>query len=136
MKSMPKIEKVMTTMPHTIGKTISIAVAMEFMREHRIRHLPVLDEARLVGVLTDRDIKLARSFNDASKMLVEDVMTPEPYTVSPHAAVDEVAAEMAEHKYGCAIVRQENGKVVGIFTSVDGLSFLSHTLREHHKKMD
>ena len=43
--------------------------------------------------------------------------------------MDQVAHEMAEHKYGCAIVRQENGKLVGIFTETDGMRVLAELLR-------
>ena len=64
---------------------------------------------------------------------VDEVMTPEPYTVRPEAPLDEVVLEMAEHKYGCAIIEQGNGKVVGIFTAVDGLRELGERLRHDHK---
>lgn len=136
MKQMPKIDKVMTPMPHTIGKDISIKKAMELMREYRIRHLPVQEEGKLVGIITDRDIKLASSFQGQDDLTVEDVMTPDPYAVPPQTPLDSVAEEMAEHKYGSVIVRQENGKVVGIFTAVDGFRFLSNIMREHYKKGD
>jgi acetoin utilization protein AcuB len=133
MKQMPKVEKVMTTMPHTVGKRIPLKKALELMREHRIRHLPVLEEAELVGIITDRDIKLAASFQGPGELLVEDVMTPEPFSVAPATPLDEVVDEMAAHKYGCAVVRQSNGKVVGIFTAVDGCRCLSDVLRENYK---
>lgn len=133
MKAMPKIYKVMTTMPHTIGADISIKRAMEMMREFHIRHLPVQKAGELVGIISDRDIKLARSFQGPGELLVDDVMTPDPYVVSPNAELDQVVFEMAEHKYGCAIVRQENGNVVGIFTDNDALRVLGETLRGHYK---
>lgn len=133
MKQMPQIQKVMTAMPHTVGQDIPIKTALEMMRTHRIRHLPVQERGKLVGVLTDRDVKLASSFAGAAEMKVEDVMTPDPYTVKPETPVDYVAAEMAEHKYGCAIVLQPNGKVVGIFTAIDGLRFLVDTLKINYR---
>jgi acetoin utilization protein AcuB len=134
MKQMPKVERVMTAMPHTIGKRIPLSQAMNMMREHRFRHLPVLEEGKLVGVLTDRDIKLASAFQGPGQLTVEDVMTPDPFSVLPTASLDDVVGEMAERKYGCAIVRQGNGKVVGIFTAVDGLRFLSEVMRQHYKQ--
>ncbi len=133
MKQIPKIEKYMTAMPQTIGKDIPIERAFDLMRTHRIRHLPVQEAGKLVGVLTDRDIKLASSFANSTSMCVEDVMTPEPYTVKPQTPIDTVVMEMAEHKYGCAIVVQENGKVVGIFTAVDGLRVLSEILQQNYR---
>jgi CBS domain-containing protein len=55
MKQMPQIQKVMTPMPHTIGRDISIKTAFEMMREHRIRHLPVQEGGKLVGIFTAVD---------------------------------------------------------------------------------
>lgn len=134
MKTEPKIQKYMTTMPHTVGKDVSIKKALEIMREHQIRHLPVQDGGRLVGVVTDRDIKLASSFKGASEFKVEEVMTPDPYSVSPEAPLDEVISTMAQHKFGCAIIKQENEKVVGIFTEIDAYRSLHEMIQEHYKR--
>ena len=133
MKQTPRIEKYMSPMPHTIGRDISLKVAFEKMREHQIRHLPVQDGGKLVGVLTDRDIKLASSFQHDVDFTVEDVMTPEPYAVPPQTALDQVVLEMAEHKYGCAVIQQENGKVVGIFTATDGLRVLGEVMHQNYR---
>jgi acetoin utilization protein AcuB len=133
MKQIPKIEKYMTPMPHTIGQSIPLEKALDLMRTHRIRHLPVQEAGKLVGILTDRDIKLASSFATDTQLRVEDVMTPEPYTVKPGTPLDSVVLEMAEQKYGCAIIAQDNGKVVGIFTAVDGLRVLSEILHQNYR---
>ncbi len=136
MKQIPKIEKYMTPMPHTIGSKIPMDKAIDLMRTHRIRHLPVQEEGKLVGVLTDRDIKLASSFTQEGSVLqVDDIMTPDPYTITPQASLDVVVAEMAEHRYGCAIVVQENGKVVGIFTAVDGLRVLNEIIHQNYRNV-
>src|SRR5689334_14680839 len=103
MKQIPKVEKYMTPMPHTIGKDIPMKKALDIMRDYQIRHLPVRDGGELVGILTDRDIKLAAAFVSEGDLTVEDVMTPDPYTVRPQAPLDAVVTEMAEHKYGCAV---------------------------------
>ena len=130
---MPMIEKHMTAMPHTINSSMLIRGAVQMMHEHGFRHLPVQNSGKLVGVLTDRDIKLASSFQGQDELTVNDVMTPDPYTTTPKASLDQVVFEMAEHKYGCAVVQQENGKVVGIFTATDGLRVLGGILQSHLK---
>lgn len=132
MKHMPKVEKFMTTMPHSIGTDIPMETARKMMQDHGFRHLPVEKAGKLVGVLTDRDIKFASSFGWSEKFRVEDVMTPEPYTVRPEAPLSEVVATMAEHKYGCAVVQQQNGKVVGIFTTTDALRVFGEILPQHY----
>lgn len=132
MKTSPRIQKYMTPMPHTIGKGLPINMALSLMRKYNIRHLPVQDGGHLVGVVTDRDIKLASSFLGASELKVEEVMTQDPYAVSPDSLLEEVATEMADHKYGCAIVEQKNGKIVGIFTDNDALRVLGSLVKENY----
>ena len=123
----------MTPMPHTVGPTIALKRAYELMKENNIRHLPVLEAGKLVGILTDRDVKLASSFKSNAELMVGDVMTADPFSTTPHALLGDVVEEMAEHKYGSVIVRQENDKVVGIFTAVDALRLLAEMAREHYK---
>ncbi len=119
-KPIPPISKYMTTSPHTVGLEQTMAQAHKMMREHRIRHLPVLHGGKLAGILSDGDLHLIETLRDVDpdKVLVEDAMTQTPYFVSPETPLDEVVAEMAEHKYGCAVIMQ-NQSVVGIFTTVD-----------------
>lgn len=119
-KPIPSIQKYMTTQPHSIGEDQTMTLAHRMMREHRFRHLPVLKGGKLVGLLSDRDLHLVESLRDVDpdKVLIADAMTPAPYTVSPDSPLDDVVATMAQHKYGCAVVMQ-NDKLVGIFTTVD-----------------
>jgi acetoin utilization protein AcuB len=129
-KPIPTIQKYMTTTPHTIGSDQTIAKAAAIMSEHRIRHLPVLRGGQLLGVLSDRDVKLIEGFRDvdATKTRVDEAMTDQPYTVAPETPLDEVVATMAEKKFGSAVVVQ-NHKVVGIFTTVDACQALSELLQ-------
>lgn len=133
MKAMPLVDKFMTTSPHTIGVDQPLSHAHEVMHKFKIRHLPVLKAGKLVGVLTDRDLHLVETLKDVDpdKVAVEDAMTPNPYSVSPHAPLDEVASEMAEHKLGCAVVL-DNNHVVGVLTTVDLARVLVEILRQRH----
>lgn len=131
MKAMPKVDKFMTTSPHTIGIDQPLSQAHAMMHKYKIRHLPVLQAGKLVGVLTDRDLHLVETLKDVDpeKVTVEDAMTPGPYSITPEAPLDEVAAEMAEHKYGCAVVL-DNNHVVGVLTTVDLARVLTEVLRQ------
>lgn len=134
MKTIPQVQKYMTHVPKSIGFDRPLSQAMETMRELRIRHLPVLKGGQLVGVLTDRDIKLVMGFNgiDPHKMTVEEAYTPDPYFTTPSAPLNEVVAHMAEKKYGCAIV-VDNNRLVGIFTEVDAFNALAELLETRLK---
>ena len=134
MKSIPTVQKYMTYIPKSIGHDRPLKLAMDEMREHNIRHLPVLKGGKLVGILTDRDIKLVLGFQDAdpNEILVDEAYTPNPYQTTPQTPLDQVTAEMAEHKYGCALV-VDNHKLVGIFTETDALTALSELLHTRLK---
>jgi acetoin utilization protein AcuB len=129
-KPIPAIQKYMTTTPHTIGVDQSLARAHAMLREHGIRHLPVCNGGRLVGMVTERDLALIETLKDVDlrSISVEQAMSTGIYEVSPDAPLDEVASEMAAKKYGSAVVVQ-NGSVVGIVTTVDLASALSELLR-------
>ena len=119
-KPIPSIQKYMTTSPHTIGEDQPMTVAHRMMREHHIRHLPVLRGAKIVGLVSDRDLNTVETLKDVDphKVLVSEAMSQNPYLVSPDAPLDEVVSAMAENKYGSAVITQHD-KVVGIFTTVD-----------------
>ena len=128
-KAIPTVQKYMTTSPHTIGSDQTLARAHAVLREHAIRHLPVLRGGKLVGMLTERDLALVEALDgvDANEVTVDDAMSGEVYTVRPDAPLDEVVREMASKKYGSAVVVQ-NHKVVGIFTAVDVCSAFAELL--------
>jgi acetoin utilization protein AcuB len=119
------IKDFMTEDPYTIGQDQTLTAAHQMMREYSIRHLPVLNGNRLVGILSQRDLFLVETLKDVhpDEVLVSEAMTEVPMSVPPGALLVSVAAEMADKKYGAAIV-VENGKVVGIFTTVDALRAL------------
>lgn len=128
---MPAVSRYMTGQPWTIERTAPLAKAHALMREHHIRHLPVLDEqGELVGIVTDRDLHLAESLRDVDPdhETVDEAMTEHPFVVTGDMALDEVVEIMAQHKYGSAIVVGRSG-VEGIFTAVDACQVLSDLLR-------
>lgn len=123
------ISDLMTPSPHTIGSKQTVGHAAEVMREHGIRHLPVLEGGKLLGVVSDRDVKIIESFADvdAAAVPIAEAVPQEAYAVEPSTSVAEVAAHMAEHKYGSAVV-MDGRKVVGIFTTVDACRALAEAI--------
>ena len=128
-KPTPAIRKFMSVTPHSIGVDQTLAQAHAFLKKHQIRHLPVLSGGSLVGIVTERDLSLIEALGgvDSKRTKVDEVMTPAVYAVTPETPLDEVAATMGEKKYGSAVVMQ-NGKVVGIFTTVDVCRALAELL--------
>jgi acetoin utilization protein AcuB len=126
------VEQFMTRCPYTIGQEQTLATARKLMNQHRIRHLPVLHGGRLSGLLSQRDLYFLESLAgvDSEEVEVSEAMSAEVYTTTPRTSLKEVAERMAEHKYGAAVVVDDNGNVVGVFTAIDALATLSSLLDE------
>jgi acetoin utilization protein AcuB len=127
MKIKKLVENHMTPYPSIASEDMSIREASEFMKKNRIRHLPIVNHGKVVGIVSERDLKQAEILSDAMQVIVSDVMTPNPYCAIVGTPLSEVAHEMAKHKYGCAVVLNGTA-IVGIFTSTDGMRVLSSLL--------
>lgn len=128
---MPSISRYMTRQPWTIRRDAKMSQAHQVMRLHRIRHLPVLEAGKLVGIVSDRDLHLIETLpdGDPDEVEVEDAMTEDVYAASPDDPVDAVVERMADHKYGSAVVMNRRGVVEGIFTTIDAMQVLADVLR-------
>jgi acetoin utilization protein AcuB len=114
------VRQYMTPSPHTIGRDQTLARAATMLREHHIRHLPVLSGGHLVGMLTERDVALVETLRgvEPSREMVESAMSQDCYAVGPDEPLAGVALHMANHNYGSAVVT-DHDKVVGVLTTVD-----------------
>jgi acetoin utilization protein AcuB len=123
------IAEVMTTAPHTIGREQKLARAHDMMRQFGLRHHPVLDGGKLIGVLSQRDLYFVEAIAGVEEVIdsVSEAMASEVYTVAPGDCVADVARTMGLHKYGCAVV-VDRGHVVGIFTATDALALLAKAM--------
>lgn len=116
------VHEIMHPDPITIDVSTKLSEAYQLMVEKSIRHLPILKEGKLTGIVTDRDLRLATSrltthpFNPEDT--VESIMSSPVNTVGPGDPLDSVIKVMRELKIGCLPV-VEDDKVVGIVTGVD-----------------
>jgi acetoin utilization protein AcuB len=126
---------VMTPSPHSIGHDQKLSLAHQIMRKHHIRHLPVLEAGKLVGVLSQRDLFLVETLRDVDPEEVEvsDAMSSEVFHVEPTADLADIAREMGEKKIGCAVVL-DGDKVIGVFTTTDALRVLAEMLAPPRKE--
>jgi acetoin utilization protein AcuB len=129
--SEPYVERFMTHDPITIARDQSLNRARRVMRTHCIRHLPVVHDGRLVGVISERDLYRFDSLIDINQdyLTVGEGMTKEPYAVSAHSPLREAVAQMASRRCGSAIV-VEGQRVVGLLTATDGLRALAVVIEE------
>ena len=119
------VANLMSASPHTLGREHSMAAAHRLMRRHGIRHLPIVEEGKLLGMVSQRDLYFFESLTDvdSAAIQVSEAMEGGVFTVSPRAPVSEVVQVMVDNRVGSVVV-VDNEKVVGIFTTIDALSVL------------
>jgi acetoin utilization protein AcuB len=120
------IENYMSSVLILIEPTQTIAEAARLMRQHEIRHLPVIKHGKVVGILSQRDVHLIETLEDVdpARVAVEEAMTEKPYVVDPEEPLHVVATEMAKRKIGSAVVAHGD-KLQGLFTTTDALLALA-----------
>lgn len=135
------VKELMTVNPDTITPDTPLRHIIEIMKAEGCRHLPVLQDDMLVGIVTDRDVRLVINspivlhgrWQDnelLQKVTANDCMTPNPITVSPGTPAYRAAEMLSIYKFGCLpVVEEEN--LVGIVTVTDFLDYLAVSRRNH-----
>ena len=124
-----KVRDIMVKEVATLDVNDELSLANDIMRLGRIRHLPVVDGTRLVGIISERDLFRSslshalgygtQASRDLMKTLhIKDIMVKEVATVSPEAKLCDAVKLMMEKKIGCLPV-EENGRLVGLITETD-----------------
>lgn len=120
-----KIKEIMRRSPWIVEGVDTLGTAHDRMRQHAIRHLPVLRNDRLVGMLSEHDILEYRATlegaDDWTRVAVSGVMNRSPQTAGPDDSVTEAAARMASGKLD-ALPVVELGRLIGIVTITDILA--------------
>ena len=133
MDHIPHVASAMTPFPYAIDVNDTLRHGRAMMVQHDVRHLPVLREHALVGILTDRDLKRALDpalgLPPLDELFVRDVYMPEPYSVDSSTPLDVVLEHMATHHIGSTIVTK-HGRVAGIFTATDACRVYCEHLRK------
>jgi acetoin utilization protein AcuB len=135
-------QDVMTANPMTVSSRASIAEAWDLMREAEIRHVPVVENGALVGIVSDRDlarldvvrlltVEGADALRRELAMPVVDVMSSDVVTVEPETDLSDVIELLVESKLGAIpVVRPDSGEVVGIVSYIDVLRAVQGLLDE------
>ena len=124
------VAKRMTSSPQTIEPSATIADASELMRKNKIRRLPVVEKGKLVGIVTDRDLRSVSPSPATTlsifelnyllaKMQVKDIMHKDVVTIHLDATIEEAALSMSNHHIAGLVVVDALGTVAGIITETD-----------------
>ncbi len=116
----PPVGKVMTPFPHSIDISADVVAARVLMDEHDIRHLPVMKDHKIVGVLTDRDIQVAGALSEgeAPPVMVREVCHMPAYVVAHDTPLNEVLENLIERHISSAVIT-ENDALSGVLTLTD-----------------
>jgi len=139
-KLMITVNDLMTLIPSTITPDTPLRHIIGIMKSQGCRQLPVLDNGRLVGIISDRDVRLVMNspivlhgrWQDEElldKATAESCMTPNPVTVTPDTPAAKAAEMLALYKFG-ALPVVEGNTLVGIVTVTDFLEFVVELLAE------
>ena len=132
-----RVKDYMTSNPETLTPEDRLLDAELLVRRAGIRHMPVVSEDRLVGLLTERDVRryapsilhsTPEQYNEIfENTLVDKVMTKEVTTIGPEATLAEAAAQLYAKHRGCLPV-MDGERVIGIITRRDLLRFANDVL--------
>ncbi|ASO05622.1 CBS domain-containing protein [Arenibacter algicola] len=135
MKKREPVSKIMTTDLVTINHTNSLFDAEKLFNKHKIRHIPVVNNKQIIGILSLTDL-LRISFVDNygeddsqvdtavyNMLSIEQVMVKDPVHIAPSLTIKEVAEILAKKEFH-ALPVVENGELVGIVTTTDLLNYL------------
>ena len=131
-KEIPAVKKVMTPFPFSVELQEPLENAREMMSNHKIHHLPVMDQGVPVGVISHRDLLRTVDQGPAKEggpQFVADVPREEAYVVDLSAPLDHVLQQMAEQRLGTALVVKDD-RLAGIFTLTDACRCFAESLRQ------
>jgi acetoin utilization protein AcuB len=129
------VNDLMTAVPDTVTPQTPLRTVIGIMKTGGYRQIPVLDKGKIVGIITDRDIRLIMNspvvLHDRSQdeelmahVTVESCMTPNPVTVTPEMPAYRAAEMLSMYKFG-ALPVIEDGTLVGIISTTDFLNYFS-----------
>ncbi|HWH79991.1 MAG TPA: CBS domain-containing protein [Candidatus Binatus sp.] len=130
---MPIVGAVMTSFPYFVEADDSVIKVEKMMDDHDIRHLPVQESRKLVGIVSERDlhhfINRAASTESKLKIRARDVMVAHPCVAAFNTPLNAVVAQMARRHIGSVIIVR-HGKLAGILSSIDVCRILAEYLED------
>ena len=128
------VRDLMVINPNTIHPDTPLSQVLELMRDASCRHLPVLENGILVGIISERDVRLAVNIpaldmetvrsDEMRAMTTGEIMAPDPITARPDSTIQQAAQWLNANTIG-ALPVMDNGILVGIITVFDILDYVA-----------
>jgi CBS domain-containing protein len=130
------VADIMTPEPVTLQPGDDLVLAEDIFHLGRLRHLPVVREGRLVGLVSHRDfLRVLATYGEQKgrTQRAGEVMTKQLTTVRPETPLRKALSLMMRNKFGCLPVTDKDGNLVGILTETDATRFAARTIRDLDK---
>lgn len=129
----PTIETIMTRAPRVVDALEDVRTTQALMDQYGIRHLPVIEDGKLLGIVSERDLRAAMAFLSQTRgeigPPVMALCSRDPLVVAPTDRIDAVADQMGNRRLGSAVVVDDD-VVIGIVTTVDICRVLAQLVRK------
>jgi acetoin utilization protein AcuB len=133
LKKMPVVGAVMTSFPYFVQADDPVSKLEKLMDDHAIRHLPVQEKGKLVGIVSERDLHHLVNRQAATQLKLKfqarDVMVADPYVAPFNTPLNEVVSQLALRHIGSVIVTRR-GKLAGILSAIDVCRIFAEYLEE------
>lgn len=115
------VKEIMTINPVTVSPDDHVTVAFKIIEDNKVRQAPVISNGQLVGIITDRDLRMTLVQEDINNrnITVSSVMTRDPVTVYENSEIEEAANKISEHRVNSLPVVTGENRLCGIVTTID-----------------
>lgn len=132
MNNPPTLTSSMTPFPYSVAPESPVSEAHRLMAEHGVRHLPVVSDHDIVGMITPGDIETASlRAGPTDGLSVSDCCSRDVYVVDMEEPIEDVLLTLAERRISSAIVTRR-GRLAGVFTTVDACQSFGDYLKKIH----
>ena len=123
------VKEHMTKNPLVLSPNMDVTVAFSKITDRNVRQAPVVEDGKLRGIVTDRDLRMALvQSNTQPGLQVRSIMTEDPVTVSENSYLREAARLISKNKFNALPVLSDSGELIGVLTTTDILNGLVKAL--------
>lgn len=130
-----EVDEFTTVSPIVANREMTLKDIWELMKESKIRHMPILEKGKSIGIVSERDLLPFIGTQFSNKIKAHELMHEDFYVVQKGSLLKNVVFDMSQKKIGSALVEDKNGDIFGIFTSVDALNALNEILMSSMEPM-
>ena len=118
------VSSIMSTKLQTASPDEPLSRVIEIFKKHRIHHLPIVEDGKLMGLITTSDLMWAnKSFDEYDQVMIEDVMTTQLATLEPEAKIGSAAQIFLKNWFHALPIVDDQGNLLGIVTTFDVLKY-------------